>query len=250
MSSSIFSFSRLQKLNFCKRAFYFRYRLNEEEFDLQIYQNIENINQTQNEYLASYQLKRSILRSLFYNRDTSIHQIKQNLAQEGYLRSLNLDKVDKTFEQCKTFKNSQLYIETESCFVKWLEVNDISSFTIEDTKVLGNIDFAWYDKSGINLLTLESKQDPEIKLNFLLSYALRELKAKANKINIGLLNPQDWSCKWAQINWHSYQEYLDTILSFNPPTSFANATPVLLEKFCNTCEYSTICKEYSDILDT
>ena len=250
MLQKTFSFSRFQKLNFCKRAFYFRYKLNKNEFDLQIHNDIENINQSQNKHMASYQLKRAILRSFFYNRDLSIHKVKQTLAQEGNLRSLNLNEVDRIFYQCNTFKHSQLYIETEPCFVKWLELNDVSSFTIEETTVLGNIDFAWYDKSGVNLLGLESKQDSESKINFMLSYALRELKVKTNKINIGLFNPNEWSCKWSQINWHSYQEYLDTILSFNPPNSFTKATPVLLEKFCNTCEYSTICKEYSYILDT
>ena len=252
MPLKTFSFSRLLKLNFCKRAFYFHYQLNDEEFDTPLYTSLQEINNSQNIHLARYQLKRAALRQLFYQRNIKPHTRKQQLAEQGLFHSLELHDIDTIINSCAPFGKSQFYLQTESCFVKWLETEDISSFELEEITVLGNIDFAWYDKAGINLVCLSSKQDQQAKLNFMLCYGLRQLKAKPNKINIGFLNSHEdnWFCEWQPINWHSYQEYIDEILNYQPPASLKETKARHSIHYCNTCEYSGICDKYSDILDT
>lgn len=250
MTPKIFSFSRLEKLTFCKRAFYFRYKPNDDELAFSLFNEIQIINYSPNVHLSHFQLKRAALRVLFYVRDLSTNKLRQQLAEKGLFQNLELDDIDNTITQCQTFIESNFFINTEECFVKPIEFEDICSFDLEEVKVLGNIDFAWYDKSGINLVCLSSKTDQQQKLNFMLSYALRELKASKSKVNIGLLHEENWNCEWIQTNWHSYQEYIDQILSYSPPKTWLEAAPTNSLHRCNTCEYQSLCENYSDILET
>ncbi|MCH2208683.1 MAG: hypothetical protein MK132_22825 [Lentisphaerales bacterium] len=249
MTQRNFSFSRLQKLNFCKRAFYFHYQLNDDEFEHSLLHEIQSVNNSPNQHLASFQLKRAILRALFYQRNVGIHKLKQELAEKGLFTALELNDIDVIIAKVLSFKESSFFLNTEECFVKWLQLEEISSFKLEVTTILGNIDFAWYDQAGVNLVCLSSKSDQQQKLNFMLCYALRELKAKNNKVNIGLLDSSNWNCEWSQVNWHSYQEYVDQILSYSPPATWQEATATTELHRCNTCEYQSICENHSDILD-
>jgi len=251
VNPTVCSFARLQKLYFCKRAFYFHYQANEEEFPPPLFSEIDTINQQTGFHLAKFQLLRGLLRELFYRRNLGHHQIKRELAQKGLLNKLDEFTIEQTIRNGLTFKESSFYQKTNPDFIKQFETNDISSFTIEEIKMLGNIDFSWYDRSGLNLVCLASKQNSHAKINFMLCYALRGMGAEIDKINIGLIHytNDNWICKWQPVNWHDYQDYIDKILNFSPPQSLSSSEATNSLHKCNLCEYQQVCEDFKDSLD-
>jgi hypothetical protein len=245
------SFARLQKLSFCQRAFYFSYELNEDEFPSDIHQNISSINDSTEFHLAKFQLTRNYLKALFYRRDLGPFEVQRELAQQGLLHELDKFTIENIAKRSQSFRQSELYAKTDPTFVTQQELQSIVSFQVNDRQIHGNIDFMWYDQSGLNLACLASKQNHQAKINFMLCYALRETGAKPEKINIGLLHFQNeqWSCDWQETNWNSYQEYLDQILSFSPPKSLAEVKATDTLHKCNLCEYQQVCQDFSDCLD-
>lgn len=245
------SSARLQKYDFCERAFFFRYQLSEFEIDPEISEQIQQINSSTPANLASFQLKREYIRSYFYNREFKTHERKRDLAERGYFKDLDLKTVDTISREAEIFQENDVFKTTETCFVKHVATEEIESFSLEEHKVLGNIDIAWYDRSGVNIICLNSKQNQEDKLNFMLCFALRELKATPDKINLGLLSfsHNEWFTTWQPINWDSYQTYVDRILCFSPKTELqqCSASQDLIK--CNSCEYLSICESFSDRLD-
>ncbi|MCM8533786.1 MAG: hypothetical protein NE330_21665 [Lentisphaeraceae bacterium] len=245
------SSARLQKYDFCERAFFFRYQISEFDTDDKIFEHIQEINSNTPTNLTKFNLKRELIRSYFYNRDPKTHERKRDLAERGLFRDLELKTVETLSSEAEIFQESETFKTTEACFVKHIITEEVEAFSLEGYKVLGNIDLAWYDRSGVNLVCLNSKQDQADKLNFMLCFALRELKATPDKINLGLLNfsNNEWFTRWQSINWDGYQTYLDRILSFTPKTELhlCNASKDSIK--CNSCEYLNICERFSDRLD-
>lgn len=221
------------------------------DVDEDIFEQIQFINSNTPVNLAKFQLKRELVRYIFYHRELKTHARKRELAERGLFRSLDLKTVETLFNDTELFKKSEIYQTTEPCFVKHVLTEEVEIFSLENYKVLGNIDLAWYDRSGVNLICLNSKQSQEDKLSFMLCFALRELKATPDKINVGLLNfsNNEWFTSWQSINWDSYQTYLDRILDFTPKKELHLCNSSNDSIKCNSCEYISICERFSDRLD-
>lgn len=245
----MFSLARMQKKEFCPRAFYFRYLDSREFFSEEVESLLEQARLEEIAEMQRYYLVANLAREFFYLRPESRNSLRKTILRECSKLGLSESEKEETLVSLEAFIESEFYLETNPSLVNHVEVEKHPLIHIGDREVTGSVHLSWIEPQGkFNIVKISKKNDTD--LSFPVLYALKKFQVLPEKLNVAVLNPENWHCCWEPIDWHAVSILQDQALSFELEDGFNNYLPTSHESRCQLCAYSQICYEYSSELDS
>ena len=245
----MFSLARMQKKDFCPRAFYFRYLDSRGLFSEEIESLIEQFRFEEIAEMQRYYLVANLAREFFYLRPESRNSLRKTILRECSKLGLRESEKEETLVSLEAFIESEFYLETNPSLVNHVEIEKHPVIHIGEQEVTGSVHLSWIEPQGkFNIVKISQKSETD--LSFPVLYAFKKYQVLPEKLNVAVLNPENWHCQWHPVDWHAVSILQDQALSFKLEEGFSKYPPTPHESRCQLCAYSQVCYEHSSELDS
>ncbi|MCM8538812.1 MAG: hypothetical protein NE328_00905 [Lentisphaeraceae bacterium] len=203
----------------------------------------------QNESSQRY-LLRQLVKEVFYLRPESFFEVKKLVFRNAKKLDLSEVVVESLIGSLNCFYESEFYRETVPALVNHISIEEFPSFEIGEIDVMGSVHLAWITAQGQFHILKISSSIHHSDNSFAALYAMKKFQVVPEKLNVGFLSTDDWSCTWNPIDWHSVSELQDKALSFTDSDNFLDFPRTEQISRCDICEYSQVCYTHSSELDS